>query len=81
MVRRDGAEVRRERIQDIAKNLQRLLLNHNELQLSKVFAGLQYEYGLTKAKLTEYLEILQGLGQFVLDRERDKIIKASEGNE
>jgi hypothetical protein len=82
MVRRDGAEIRKERIQDIAKNIHRLLLNHGELQLSKVLAGLQYEYGLTREKLIEYLEILEGLGHFILYREHDKIGKErDEGHE
>jgi len=82
MVRRDGAEIRKERIQDIARNVQRLLLNHKELSLSKVLATFQYEFGLTREKIMEYLEILEGLDQFALDREHDKIKKVGvEGHE
>ena len=77
MVRRDGAEVRKERIQEIARLIQRLLLNHGELSLSKTIAVFQYELGLTKEKVIEYFGVLEGLGQFILDKERDKIVKAS----
>ena len=80
MVRRDGAEIRKERIQDIARNIQRLLVNHKELQLSKVLAGFQYEYGLTKERLSEYFEVLEGLGHFAIDKEHDKITKLKVGS-
>ena len=75
MVRRDGAEIRRERIQDIARNIQRLLHNHGEICLSKTLATFQYEFGLTREKLVEYFEILQGLGQCTLDEAHDKIMR------
>lgn len=75
MVRRDGAEIRKERIQEIARVIQRLLHNHSEILLSKCLATFQYEFGLTKEKIMEYLEVLEGLGQFTLDKEHDKIKK------
>lgn len=76
MVRRDGAEIRKERMQEVARIIQRRLLNEKELSLSKTVAFLQYEMGLTKEKLTEYLGILESLGQFVLEKEKDRIRKA-----
>lgn len=74
MVRRDGAAIRKERIQEIARKIQSLLCDHNELSLSKTVAVLQYEFGLTKDKIMEYLCILEDLGQFILDIKGDKII-------
>lgn len=79
MVRRDGAEVRKERIQEIARLIHRSLHNHGEISLSKTFATLQYEFGLTKDKIQEYLEILEGLGQFLIEKEEDKIKKITDG--
>ena len=82
MVRRDGAEVRKDRIQEIARLVQRSLHNHGEISLSKTVATFQYEFGLTKEKIMEYLGVLEGLGQFVLEKEYDKIRKADiEGHE
>jgi len=72
-MRRDGAVTRKERMQEIARVIQRSLHNEGEISLPKTIATLQYEYGLTKEKILEYLEILEDLGQFVLDREHDKI--------
>lgn len=81
MVRRDGAEIRKERIQEVARFIQRRLLNEKELSLSKTLALLQYEFGLTKEKLMEYLTVLESLGQFVIAKEHDKIKKISEAHE
>jgi len=81
MVRRDGAEIRKERIQEVARFVQRALLNEKELSLSRTLAVLQYETGLTKEKLMEYLSILEGLGHFVIDKEHDKIRRISETHE
>lgn len=78
MVRKDGAEVRRQRIAEIGKAVQKSLLNHGEIVLSKTIAVLQYESGLTKEKVLEYLEVLENLGQFEIDRENDKIKKITE---
>jgi len=78
MVRRDGAEIRKERIQQIARLIQRSLFSHDEFSLPKTVTTLQYEFGLTKDKIVEYLEVLEGLGQFILDKEHDKIKKSSE---
>jgi hypothetical protein len=79
MVRRDGAEVRKERIQEIARLIHRSLHKNGEISFSKTLATLQYEFGLTRDKLQEYIEILEGLGQFVIDKEQDKIKKITDG--
>ena len=79
MVRRDGAEIRRERIQQIARLIQSSLQKSPEISLSKTLATLQYQFGLKKDKLMEYLSILEDLGQFTIDNDGDKIKKISEG--
>jgi hypothetical protein len=81
MVRRDGAEIRKERIQQIGRIIQRSLHNHGEISFSKTLATFKYEMGLTEDKIKEYLQILEELGQFVIDKEHDKIKKVTEGHE
>ena len=78
MVKRDGAAIRKERMQEIARTIQRLLQNHNELCFSKTVTTFQYETGLTKEKIAEYFEIMEGLGHFVVEREHDRIRKISD---
>jgi hypothetical protein len=79
MVRRDGAEVRKERIQEIARLIHRSLHKNGEIPLSKTLATIQYEFGLTKDKIQDYLAILEGLGQFIIENEQDKIKKITDG--
>lgn len=81
MVARDGAETRKERISQIAKDLQAAFYERKEkgepeeLELSK-FIGLEmYNTGLTKTKTMEYLEIIETLGLCELDKENGKIRK------
>lgn len=81
MVRRDGAAIRRERMEEIARTIQRNLHNHEEIPLSQNVAFFAYSLGLTKPKITEYLKILEELGQFILDFERDRIRKATHEEE
>jgi hypothetical protein len=78
MVGRDGAEARKERLRRIACTIQAALHKEGEIPLSKTIAVLQYEMGLTKEKIQEYLEVLQDIDQFFLDFEHDKIKKANE---
>ena len=78
MFRRDGAEIRKQRIQEVARFIQRTLLNEKTLSLSKTIALLQYEFGLTKGKLMEYLTILESLGRFVIEKEQDRIRRIGE---
>lgn len=77
MVRKDGAEIRKQRIQEIATTVLRLLNIENEMVLSKLLATLEYQTGLTKDKLMEYLEIMESMGQFTLSKESDRIFKNS----
>ena len=73
MVRRDGAEIRRERIQKVTRRVLSLLHEHGEISLSKTIALLQYEFGLTKERLMEYLKIGEDTGHFVVDTENNEI--------
>jgi len=75
MVRRDGAEARKERIEKIARSIQATLHIEKELQLSKTLAALEYDTGLTEDRLMEYIEIIERLGQITIDLENDKIKK------
>jgi len=78
MVRKNGAEVRRQRIQEIGKYILAKLHDHHEISLSKTLAALQYEFGLTKEKLIEYLSILQNVDRFIIYAEDDKIKRVDE---
>jgi len=79
MVRRDGAEVRKERIQEIAKRILGLLhKSGGQILLGRTLSALEYEFGLTKERLMEYLRINEDLSRFVLDVEKDKIRSAIE---
>lgn len=78
MVRRNGAEARKERIQQIAQGIQAQLHTEGEISLSKTITKLQYEFGLTEERILEYLEILKNLGQFAIDKKLDKISKTTE---
>ena len=81
MVKRDGAETRKERISQIAGDLQAEFYEKKEkgekpeLQLSKFIFLLMYNTGLTKEKISLYLEVIQGMGQCEIDSENDKVIK------
>ena len=76
MVRRDGAAVRRERIQRITKRVLSLLTqsNNEEISLSKTVAVLEFEEGLTSEKIMEYLRVGEKTEHFVIDEDNDKII-------
>ena len=73
MVRRDGAEAKKERMELIAKMILGGLTQNKELILSDMIAAIEYQFGLTKEKILEYLETLGKLGRFTLDKESDKI--------
>ena len=81
MVKRDGAETRRERIKEIAKMLQAGFHEKMEkgekpeFQLSKFITLVEFDYGLSREKVIEYLEIIQGIGQIEIDYENDKLRK------
>jgi len=76
MVRKDGAEARKERIAVIAQAIQASLFQNKEagfIPLKKTVAKLMLETGLTKEKIMEYLSLLQETDQFELDAEKDQI--------
>ncbi|MCJ7768728.1 hypothetical protein MUP79_10105 [Candidatus Bathyarchaeota archaeon] len=76
MVRRDGAETRKERLEQIAKFVQASLFQSKEsgeIPLSKTVAKLMLLTGLTEPKVIEYLGLLQKADQFEMDAENDKI--------
>ena len=77
MVRRNGAEIRKERIQQVTQYVLSLLHKNNdgEILLSKTIALLEYRIGLTRQKLMEYLKIGQETEHFIIDIENDKITK------
>jgi hypothetical protein len=78
MVGRDGAEARKERLQRIARTVQAALHKENKMPLARTVAVLQYDMGLTREKIMEYLGILADLEQFTLDFENDEIKKTDE---
>jgi len=79
MVRKDGAEAKKERLESIAKKIMSSLSQEMEISLSKTIAVIEYEHGLSKEKAVEYLEILEKLNRFVLDKDADKIKRISAG--
>ena len=81
MVRRDGAEARKERYAQIAKTIQKQLFIAKEqgldyIPLKKNIVGFKVETGLTLEKILEYMTDLEELGQFEMDKERDQIRRA-----
>jgi len=78
MVRRDGAEIRKERIQEVIRRVVALLYNHDEIELESTIAMLQYEMGLRPDKIMEYLKIGDQLKRFELDIDQNKIRKIKE---
>jgi len=78
MVKNDGAEIRRQRIHEIGKFVLAQLYKHEEILLSATIAALEYEFGLTKGKLMEYLHILQAVNRFTINYEEDKIMRPSD---
>ena len=75
MNRRDGAEMRRQRIAQITKMVHAALhaSKNGEIPLSKFLATVMYKTGLTKEKIIEYLEVPQEMEQFEIDSINDKI--------
>ena len=74
MVRRDGAEVRWERIEYVTKRvLGWLNENNGEIRLSKALAQLEAETGNRRERLMEYLQNGHDRERFIIDKENDKI--------
>ena len=81
MVRKDGAEARKERIAKIATNTQAALYQNKEMgyiSLRKTVAKQELETGLTREKIMEYLALLVEADQIEIDVERDQIRKFSD---
>lgn len=79
MVRMDGAEARKERIEKIARSIQAALFASGEIgaiPLTKTVAKFSIETGLTEEKVMGYLVLLENTDQFTIDRENDKIARA-----
>jgi len=81
VARRDGAAIRQERMTEIAREVHSRLNQNVEISLSRTIAMFQYRFGLTRDKILEYLSILQDLGQFEIDLEKDRIQKLNEAQE
>ncbi|MGD0449915.1 MAG: hypothetical protein ABSA79_02525 [Candidatus Bathyarchaeia archaeon] len=78
MVRKDGAEARKDRISQIAQTIQACLFQNKEtgeVPLRKVLARIMIDTGLTKDKVLEYLQLLNDAGQFELDEKNEKIAR------
>ena len=77
MVKRDGAETRRQRIAKIGQMVQSSLhaSKNGEIPLTKFIALVMYETGLTKDRILEYLEVPEKIGQIEIDIVNDIIRK------
>jgi len=77
---RDGAEVRRQRIQEVMRITMSLLntSEKGEISLSLTIAQLEYETGLRPEKILEYLKVGERLKRFEIDVENDKIMRIVE---
>ena len=72
MVSRDGAQIRKERIQTITQFVLSLLhKNGGKISLSKTIAMLEYEIGLRREKIVEYINIGADVERFVIDKENN----------
>lgn len=76
LVRKDGAEARKERIAEIAKTIQsELYANNGDISLRRISARIQITTGLTHLKVMEYLQLLSEAGQFELNEKDEKITR------
>ncbi len=71
MVRRDGAETRRQRIAEINRSLKGI--GEKGVQLNKFVAAQMLKTGLTRAKILEYLTLLQEIGNITIDHDVNSI--------
>lgn len=78
MVRKDGATTRKERSELIAQTVMAALNNSRLLILNTTVAELAYKTGLSEAKITEYLQMLEKILPFKLDFQNNVITKTTE---
>jgi hypothetical protein len=81
MVKRDGAETRRERISEIARFILAAFQKEKEtgesegISLSKLIGTMMYEKDLTREKVIEFLEVIETRDMIELDVVNDKVRK------
>jgi hypothetical protein len=75
MIRKDGTEARKQRIQEIIRWVMSKLNQDEEVILSKAISALQFEMGLTGDRIMEYLKIGEDIGRFILDVKNNRIKK------
>ena len=80
MIANDGTENRRQRIHKITQWIVSALHKNGELKFSEIRAVLEYETGLTKPRLIEYITIGANARRFILDKENDKIKPISDNS-
>jgi hypothetical protein len=82
MVKGDGAQRRKERLEEIAKFVQAALHQSKEagdegISLSKTVVQLMLLTGLKELTVKEYLGLLEKAGQFEMNVQADKIHRAA----
>ena len=81
MVRNDGVEVRKERIQKVIQTIVAMLntnKNINEFPLDIVLSDIEYDTGLTERRILEYASIGERKLRYIIDREKNKIRRITE---
>ena len=73
MVRNDGAEARKQRIQEIIRRVLSELNRGEDVFLSLTVAEIQYDYSLTQRTAIEYLEVGEKLQRYKIDKLNDRI--------
>jgi len=73
LVRNDGAEARKQRIQEIIKGIASKLNQGENVFLSSTVVEIQYGYGLTQRTANEYIEIGEKLQRYKIDKLDDRI--------
>lgn len=73
-----STEARKEQLQEIAKLIQNSLLSQNKIPCPQAVSQLHCEFGLTKERIIDFIELLQNLGPFILDEKKQKIKKIIE---
>jgi predicted metal-dependent hydrolase len=78
MGRNDGVEVRKERIQKIVQSIVAIFNNDpktTSIPLDTTLADMEYNTGLKRERILEYLSIGEKRGLFVIDQKNNQIRK------